>query len=198
MRYLSDGNREQRYQCCECNYRFSESIKTTSALNAYNQICALEAKNLAAQTETKQVAGDKKNLDTEGQIIQHLVYLKNNGKRDTTIEQRDWLLHNLVNRGANLIDPESVKHAIAIAEVSESFKALLITAYDGFAKQYGINWIRPDYKQKSPLPFCPHESEIDALINGAGKKLSTLLLTLKETAMRLGEAWQLEWTDFRR
>ena len=146
-----------------------------------------EAKNLETATETQAVAGDKRRLDAEGQILQHLFHLKSDGKRDSTIEQRDWLLHNLVNRGANLNDPESVKRAIALAEVSESFKALLTTAYDMFAKANGINWVRPGYKQKSPLPFCRHESEIDALINGSGKKLSTLLLTLKETAMRLGE-----------
>jgi integrase len=152
-------------------------------------------KNLDTTTETKTVMGDKKNPDAEGQILQHLVYLKNDGKRDTTIEQRDWLPHNLIHRGANFSDPESIKHAIAQADVSEGFKSLMTTAYDMFAKANGINWKRPGYKQKSPLPFCLHESEIDALINGSGKKLSTLLLTLKETAMRLGEAWQVEWTD---
>ena len=47
-----------------------------------------------------------------------------------------------------------------------------------------------------PLPFCPHESELDALIANCGKKTSTLLKLLKETAMRLGEAWQIEWIDF--
>jgi hypothetical protein len=53
-----------------------------------------------------------------------------------------------VNRGANLTDPESVKHAIAQVEVSENFKALMTAAYDMFAIANGINWKRPDYKQK--------------------------------------------------
>jgi integrase len=92
-------------------------------------------------------------------------------------------------------DPETVKHAIASLEKSESYKALLSIAYEGFAKRNGIVWLRPNYEQNSPLPFVPHESEIDALIAGCGKKMAALLLLLKETAMRLGEAWMVEWTD---
>lgn len=46
------------------------------------------------------------------------------------------------------------------------------------------------------LPFCPHESELDAVIAACNKKSSTMLKPLKETAMRIGEAWEKEWTDF--
>src|SRR3990170_6304362 len=52
---------------------------------------------------------------------------------------------------------------------------------------------RPKYKQCEKVPFIPHETEIDALIAGTDRKTSSLLRLLKETAMRLGEAWQLEW-----
>ena len=41
----------------------------------------------------------------------------------------------------------------------------------------------------------PTEAEIDALIAGSGRKLSAFLQLLKETAMRIGEAKRLEWTD---
>jgi len=37
--------------------------------------------------------------------------------------------------------------------------------------------------------------ELDALILGCGKKTSTFLQLLKETAMRSGEAKKIEWTD---
>lgn len=33
------------------------------------------------------------------------------------------------------------------------------------------------------------------MISGSGKKTATLLRLLKETAMRLGEAWLVEWID---
>ncbi len=52
-----------------------------------------------------------------------------------------------------------------------------------------------NYKQSEPMPFCPLESGLDALIANCNRKTSTLLRLLKEAAMRLGEAWQLEWTD---
>jgi integrase len=154
-----------------------------------------EAKNLDTATETQTVAGEKLKLNSEGQILQYLIHLKNQGYRDSTIEQKDALLHNLLKKGANLNEPETVKKAIASLESSESYKALLAIAYEGFAKRNSIAWTRPNYKQNSPVPFVPHETEIDALISGSGKKMAVLLLTLKETAMRLGEAWQLEWKD---
>ncbi len=149
----------------------------------------------ARALETKTVAGDKQNSTAEGQILQYLIFLKNQGYRDSTIEQKDAILHGLLKKGANLNDPESVRQAIARAEVSESSKALLSIAYEGFAKRNSITWTRPNYKQTSPLPFVPHETEIDALISGSGKKMAALLLTLKETAMRLGEVWLVEWKD---
>ena len=97
----------------------------------------------------------------------------------------------------NLNDGETVKKAVAsLSEATESYKLLLCTAYEGFALKNGIPWTKPNYKQNSPLPFVPHENELDALIAGCGKKTATLLRLLKETAMRLGEAWQVEWKDF--
>ena len=98
--------------------------------------------------------------------------------------------------GADLAQPESVKKAIARTENSESYKLLMCIAYEGFAGRNGITWTRPKYKQCDKLPFVPHESELDELIAGCSKKTATMLRLLKETAMRLGEAWLTEWTDF--
>ena len=39
------------------------------------------------------------------------------------------------------------------------------------------------------------EQEIDQLIAGCGEKSAALLQSLKETRMRIGEAWNLKWTD---
>ena len=41
---------------------------------------------------------------------------------------------------------------------------------------------------RSPIPeFLPTEQEIDQLISGTGKKTTTILQTIKETGMRIGE-----------
>jgi len=43
--------------------------------------------------------------------------------------------------------------------------------------------------------IIPTEQEIDQLIAGCGEKTAALLQTLKETAIRVGEAWRLKWID---
>jgi integrase/recombinase XerD len=55
-------------------------------------------------------------------------------------------------------------------------------------------WEPPKHKKVRKLPFIPLESELDQLISGAYKKLATFLQLLKETGMRSGEAWRLNWT----
>ncbi|NIU80859.1 tyrosine-type recombinase/integrase, partial [Candidatus Bathyarchaeota archaeon] len=59
----------------------------------------------------------------------------------------------------------------------------------------GLSWDPPDYTPVQKLPFIPLEKEIDALVSGCGPKVATSLQLLKETGMRIGEAWKLEWTD---
>lgn len=41
----------------------------------------------------------------------------------------------------------------------------------------------------------PTENEVDQLIAGCGNKTATLFQLLKETGMRVGEAWKLHWTE---
>lgn len=206
-RYLTSGESIQRWLCRDCGYRFSEkplqknpdwSLNNPSPIVSNSQLCVFDkkAKKLEPQTEFKTVAGGVQKPSVEAQIVNYLIYLKNEGRRDSTIEARDFQLRRLVQLGADLNNPESVKKAVASLDRSESYKLLLCIAYEGFALKNGITWNRPEYKQLDKLPFVPHESEIDALIAGCGKKTATLLRLIKETAMRLGEAWQVEWIDF--
>ena len=59
-----------------------------------------------------------------------------------------------------------------------------------------MKWKPPKYRQTEKIPFIPTEEEIDQLITACtNKKTATLLQTLKETAMRIGEAWRLKWID---
>jgi integrase len=217
QRYPMFGDAIQRWLCRECGHRFSDPKGAEAALKALErdrsletktlksdlnissgrQICVSETKNLDRQTEIKTVGvEERQKLSPEALIVNYLISLKNNGRRDSTLEARNSQLNRLVNLGADLNDPESVKKVVASLDRSESYKALLCIAYDGFAEKNGFAWTRPDYKQCDKLPFVPHESEIDALIAGCGKKTATFLKMLKETAMRPGEAWQVEWIDF--
>ena len=59
----------------------------------------------------------------------------------------------------------------------------------------GISWRPPKYEQTRKLPFIPLESELDALIASAGKKMAAILQLLKEVPIRIGEACRLKWID---
>lgn len=121
--------------------------------------------------------------------------IKEQGFKDTTIRTYHRYLKTLIGRGANLLDPESVKGAIADQKWSENTRALAINAYSKFLEIMGGTWKPPKHRKVRTLPFIPLESELDQLISGANKKTATFLQLLKETAMRSREAWRLKWTD---
>jgi integrase len=94
------------------------------------------------------------------------------------------------------MNPESVKEALAKEEKwSQNRRRNVITAYTLFLKFNGMKWELPRCNVTRKFPFIPTEQEIDALIDGSGKKTATFLQLLKETAMRSGEAKRLLWTD---
>ncbi|RLI72067.1 site-specific integrase, partial [Candidatus Heimdallarchaeota archaeon] len=117
------------------------------------------------------------------------------GYAKSTIESRIKLLKILVKRGADLMNPESVKETIAKQDWSEGRKENAVDAYSCFLQMIGGSWNPPRYRRIPKLPFIPQEEELDALIAGCGPKTATFLQLLKETGMRAGEAWQLKWTD---
>jgi len=133
--------------------------------------------------------------DTKGKIIEYLWFLKKKGYKKSTIESMLRRLKCLIKLGANINDPEHVKKLIANDNWKDSYKAALTSAYSSFVEMVGIYWKPPIYKPTRTLPFIPHEKEVDALIAGCGKKVATSLQLLKETGMRSGESWNLEWTD---
>ncbi|MBN1784204.1 MAG: site-specific integrase [Candidatus Bathyarchaeota archaeon] len=206
----------QRYLCRECCYRFSETnsncskepkqvqtihrlpLNTPSTLFFDHQICVLDekAKNLVEVESRirKQAAGATK--PTDSRMVTFIWELKKQGFKDTTIRTYHRYLKTLSNRGANLLDPESVKEAIAKQKKwSENTRALAINAYSKFLEIMGGTWKPPKHRKVRTLPFIPLESELDQLISGTNKKTATFLQILKETAMRSGEAWRLKWTD---
>jgi len=101
----------------------------------------------------------------------------------------------LKKREADLLDPESVKGVIARQTWSENTKSLAVKAYNRYLKIHGGEWIQPKVRYERKLPFIPQERELDQLIGGAYRLLATFLQLLKETGVRSGEAWHLEWTD---
>ena len=178
-----------------------KTINTFLPYTRERQVCATErvAKNLSQQrTRTKkQAAGATiEQEEVKGKIVEHLWWLKKEGYAESTIKQRIYMLNDLLKRGADLSDPESVKETLAKQQNwSDGYKLIAVTAYSLFARMLGIEFRPPRYRTQQKLPFIPLESEIDQLIAGCGKKTSTFLQTLKETGMRPGEAKRLKWTD---
>jgi len=171
--------------------------------NSTRLVCVSEseAKNLATVETPKEKAqrgatAKPLEADIKGKIFEVAWHLKKEGYSSSAIHCYPKVLELLARYGANLYDPEDVKAVISRRETwGSASKLLAVTAYTLFAKLNGIYWTPPRYKLDQKLPFIPLESELDTFISAAGKKISAVLQTLKETGMRIGEACRLKWID---
>jgi len=140
-------------------------------------------------------AGATTKAEIKGKLVEFVWYMKKQGYAESTIRSRGKLARRMVNLGADLCDPESVKEVIAEQAWCEGRKSNACDTYSTFLKMLGGTWNRPSYKSIPKLPFIPQESEIDQLIAGCSSRMACFLQLLKETGMRPGEAWQLRWID---
>ena len=187
----------QRFICGDCGRRFRATLSSlgfsgSSEIINSRQVCDGESKNLIV-VPNNGTTGEIS--ETKSLLVQYSWFLKKRGNAITTIESRVRILRTLAKRGANLIDPESIKEAIVDQTWVAKRKCYAVDAYTLFLKMMGRTWEAPKFTETRKLPFIPKEAELDLLIAGSGYKLSTFLQLLKETAMRAGEAQQLMWSD---
>jgi len=124
------------------------------------------------------------------QVILHQGFCKE------IIDRSIYMIKRLHNLGANLLDPESVKDVLAKQENwRDSYKMLLMYAYESFLEMIGLSWKKPRYKQEEIIPFIPIEEELDQLIAGCGKTVGTFLQGLKDTGADSGEMAKVRWID---
>jgi integrase len=205
-RKLASGEKVQTYICRQCSYRFTDptlpKISSQRRLSSHvgiyvgSQICAQKAKNLEPRQETTKVAGETSRQDSKGKIVTFEFWLLKQGYSKATITSRRKLLNRMLRLGADFNDEDSIKTIIANASWSISRKVNAVDAYDSLLKMEGKTWTPPIYKRVRKLPFIPTEMELDSLIAGCSKTISTFLQLLKETGMRSGEACGLlKWTD---
>jgi integrase len=133
--------------------------------------------------------------DAKGKIFEYIWQLKKLGRSEGTIKGYRQKLMQMLNEGVNLLDPEAVKEYLTQKDWCEGSKFYASIVYDGFVRFLGLTWQKPNYKPLRKIPFIPTEQELDQLIACTGKNLSALLQLLKETALRVGEALSLKWTD---
>ena len=213
-RFSVFGDKIQRWLCRDCKLRFSDPKETMQAWSKLKhvetvytkslksrvdkditcQICVKETKNLAAEQKTQVLRGND-SATVNGKIVEYEFWMLKQGYAKSTIECRVKILKRLVKLGAVLFDSESIKEVIAKQNWSEGRKEIVTEAYSNFLVMTGGKWNPPRYQRIERIPFIPTEQEIDQLIAGCGEKTSTLLQALKETGMRIGEAWNLKWTD---
>ena len=218
LRHSTFGDEIQRWLCRNCGMRFSDpedvkkawstlerierieskSLKSGYAIVTSRQICVTETKNLGPEQKSIQQVPERRE-EIKGKLVQFAWRLQKEGYAYETVRVNSSCLKALVNRGANLADPESVKETLAKEQKwSPARKRNAINAYTLFLKMNGLTWSKPKCKVPQKFPFIPTEQEIDALIAGSGRKNAAFLQILKETAMRSGEAKRLEWTDIDR
>jgi integrase len=150
-----------------------------------------EAKQSTLQQPLKPTPSNMK-----AKIVEYSFWMLKEGYAESTILSRTKLMKIMVKRGANLFDPESVKEIIAKQKCwSAGRKANAVNAYTSYLIMTGGKWDPPKYNRVKKLPFIPTEAEVDQLIAGCGPKTATLLQLLKETGMRIGEAWRLKWNE---
>ena len=132
--------------------------------------------------------------ENNARILEHALWLQREAYRPSTIRGA---IKNLkaIARGANLLNPESVKSFIAKAGYGENNRDKVIGDVNRFYRSLKVSWYRPLSRRVETLPFIPQESEIDQLIGGLGPKLSVFTRLVKETGARPCEIFQLKWMD---
>ncbi|MGD0978638.1 MAG: site-specific integrase [Candidatus Bathyarchaeia archaeon] len=137
-------------------------------------------------------------------ILSFREYQMREGRAEETIRSRIQAL-NQVSKICDLNDPEIVKtwladknnehHFTKVCTWANKTKTKFIDTYSAYLKFKQIQWKPPHYTPQQKLPFIPTEEEIDQLIASCGKLTATVLQTLKETGMRIGELTQLKPED---
>ena len=113
----------------------------------------------------------------------------------TTIKSKLKLIKRL-NKRVNLWDHEEVERYVINADITNGHKNSILYAYSDWCKFNGFDYIPKKFKRVKKLPYIPTEKEIDQLISGTGRKTSSFLQLLKESACRPIEAWRLTPEDF--
>jgi integrase len=197
FRYLTSEKPVQRFLCKNCGYRFSQhnSFNSNSAKTSGSQVGAsIEVINLALPTTELKIAGSLHNKNEE-KVIEYLQHLQRQNASLSTQRTFSSLLHKLINNHGDLMNPDNVKDVLVKLNATDNTKALMVTAYSSFLKYHAISWLPPKYTRPQTIPWIPTETMIDALISGTTQPISTLLLLLKHTGMRIGEAVRLQYTD---
>jgi integrase len=137
----------------------------------------------------------KAEQDAKGKLLEFAWTMAKRQLSEQTIKHRIYRLNVLVQKGADLTNPESVETVLATEKWTPANKRFFVMAYQAFTRTMKIEWTPLRIKCQPKQPFIPAEAEIEQLISGCGKRTATLLQILKDTGARIGEVARLQWTD---
>lgn len=215
----------QRYECNKCGRGFTEKTQKSSEYDGTIRSRGLNRAEptlkLAGEREKHPETGvgavvgtemgEMKTLqiqssdllktfpeDIQPKILQYAVKELSKGRAELGVKTYIKDLRQLLKRGADLYDPQSVAETIANVPKEEweaGTKENKVISYNSFLKFLGGNWEKPHYKKRRKVPFIPLEKEIDELVAGCSKLVATSLQVAKDTGARKGEIGRLEWID---
>lgn len=164
-------------------------LNSSNAHTSLRRVCVAEGAmvNLvpvkSTQQNKNQAAGAarKTQQDSKGKIVEFLWYLKKQGYAESTIRSYVYLLKILVKRGADILDPESVKEVIAVQLWDIGRKHNAVKAYTAFLRMQNKKWDKPRYNPPKGLPRPPTTEQVKQLVAGASKKYAPIFRFMAET-----------------
>ena len=127
-------------------------------------------------------------------ILNTIDSLTANGKSKNTLRSVQYSLR-ILNREADLMNPEAVKLAIGKLNVSNQTKQKHINNYGYFCKANNIEWERPVYKWDAKTPIVPSKHNVEAIISAATLKTATIFTIMAETALEGAELHNVKRKD---
>ncbi len=185
----------------------SMKLKSPDSLDTNCQICVKETtKNLVADQTTLVIPQKHEKADQKGAVVNFIFHLQQQEKAEVTQRGYGYNLDFLIDHGANLFDPFSVKdvlvnklkNEITQKDKTDVRKYNLLKAYKSFATAYGIDVkpaAFPKYKPNRQIPYLPPEAHMDQLIAACSYQMAAFLQLLKETAARPVEAMRILWEE---
>jgi len=174
-RFLKNKEKVQLLECVDCGRKFSEKYIRGQGQVSHAHYALKGCEKMSTATEIKTVTGG----DINGILTDYHVKMKQNGYKDATVEMSWSILELLMERGADLAKPDTVKKVISEQTWSGNRRRNVINAYNQFAKYLGLSWEQPKNTVTRKIPFIPTEQEIDDLIAGCPSTFSSLLPNLK-------------------
>ncbi|TRO52178.1 hypothetical protein E2P61_04375, partial [Candidatus Bathyarchaeota archaeon] len=98
-------------------------------------------------------------------LVNFILDCKRRGFKDSTIETKTQRIKLVAKKGANILDPKSVKEVIATAKWQDSTKRETVRDFTSLYYFLQIEWDKPKYKAQDKMPFIPTEEELDMLIS---------------------------------